>query len=352
MNCLHVYRKNNVTKNEFLNINIRVSETEGFNFRLVNYFPSKISPRVFETKAQLNDYIKNATMNNWENQFKFVFYCATAGCGVSYHDHINNNNPMIRAIFRFHVYYTMRKLFHQMKIPQPGNEDFDKDNNPFDKQEYERLKLEFGNVNVIYMNDSNTEVIVHANNLKFPLQIPSPKIKAHLQNYVFDWSQPRVSMFQSDVISMRLKESDDWTSLISLYGKGLTDAGIQRINESIRTYVYCILGSQVMLSHDIMNRDVQRQFNTLVDDAINGIRLADSIRTFKTTLTETGSKLDYAIGPNLQKIPRNMKLNFGTTVVTDDPIEMKKEAEPTETTNHMPMTSVLLFAITLFELFF
>ena len=172
-----VYRNNNVTKSDFLNIHIRVSENEGFEFKIVDYFPSKESPRVFKTKAQLNDYIKNATMNNWHNQFKFVFYCATAGCGVSFHDHINNNTSMIRAIFRFHVYYTMRKLFHQMKIPLPGNQDFDQDNNPFDKQEYERLRLEFGNVNVIYMNDPKTSFVVHNRNLSIPMYIPPPKLK-------------------------------------------------------------------------------------------------------------------------------------------------------------------------------
>ena len=149
---------------------------------------------------------------------------------------------------------------------------------------------------------------------------------------------------------MRLQESDDWTSLIPLYGQGLTEAGILRINESIRTYVYCILGSQVMLNQDILNLDVQRQFNTLVEDAINGIRLVDSIRTFESTLNKTGMKLDYTIGPNLQTLPSDMKLKFGTSLVADD--ESTIEKRPTETTNHMPMTGVLLLAITLLELFF
>lgn len=343
------YRTNNVNSDDFITMKIMVNETEGFPFKVVDYFPNKEPPKTFRTKAGLIDYIRNSTMNNWVNQFKFVFYCATSGCGVSYHDHINHNNPMIRAIFRFHVYYTMRKLFHQLKIPLPGNADFNKNNNSFDKQEYERLKLDFDNVIVIYMDDPKTNIIVHSKNLNIPMQIPSPKIKRYQQNYVFDWSKPRVSMFQSDVISMRLKESDDWTSLIPLYGKGLTAVGVQRLNESIRTYVYCILGAQVMIGADIMNLDVQKQFVTLVEDAISGIRLVDSIRTFQSTLTKTGSKLDYAIGPNVQKLPSDMILKFRNTVVTD---EMKKDDEPAKTTNHMPMTSVLLLAITLFELFF
>ena len=62
-----VYRKNNVTKADFLNINIRVSDNGGFEFKIVDCFPSKELPKIFKTKAQLNDYIKKATMNNWEN---------------------------------------------------------------------------------------------------------------------------------------------------------------------------------------------------------------------------------------------------------------------------------------------
>ena len=184
------------------------------------------------------------------------------------------------------------------------------------------------------------------------MRIPSPKIKAHLQNYVYDWTRRRLSMFQSDVISMRLKESDDWSSMIPLFGKGLTEAGIQRINESIRTYVYCILGAQVMLKQDIMNIDVQRQFGTLVEDAISGIRLVDSIRTFESTLKKTGSKLDYAIGPNLQKMPSSMKLKFGYTVVDPDIPLTGHDIEPPKSTNHVTLTGALLLAISLFELIF
>ena len=125
--------------------------------------------------------------------------------------------------------------------------------------------------------------------------------------------------------------SDDWKNYIPIYGKGFTQEGIRRINESIRTYVYCILGAQAMVRHDIVGDtglafDTQKQFQTLVEDAIQGQTLVDSIKTFQSAsllirskksytslLEKVGSRLDFAIGPDLQLIPSDMRLHVGIT---------------------------------------
>ncbi len=58
--------------------------------------------------------------------------------------------------------------------------------------------------------------------------------------------------------------------------KEFTPAGISRINDSIRTYVWAILGSQAQTRSSILGSgkafDAQKQFLANVEDAINSVR--------------------------------------------------------------------------------
>ena len=49
-----------------------------------------------------------APMQLWQTQLNFAVWCAPSACGVS-SEHLNyTKHPMIRAVYRFHVYYHMR----------------------------------------------------------------------------------------------------------------------------------------------------------------------------------------------------------------------------------------------------
>ena len=43
----------------------------------------------------------------WQSQLNFVVFCVSSACGVSV-EHLNTKEPMIRSIYRFHVYYHIR----------------------------------------------------------------------------------------------------------------------------------------------------------------------------------------------------------------------------------------------------
>ena len=44
-------------------------------------------------------------------QLDFALWCATAGCGVSFEDHLQAEKyPRLASLYRFHVYYTTRRL--------------------------------------------------------------------------------------------------------------------------------------------------------------------------------------------------------------------------------------------------
>ena len=45
----------------------------------------------------------------WQSQLNFVVFCASSACGVSV-EHLNAKEPMIRSIYRFHVYHHIRRI--------------------------------------------------------------------------------------------------------------------------------------------------------------------------------------------------------------------------------------------------
>ena len=78
--------------------------------------------------------------------------------------------------------------------------------------------------------------------------------------------------------------------------KGFTRAGVERINDSIRTYCLAILGSQSQTRTDILGSgtafDAQKQFLANVEDAINSpVDLSSQIARYQNTLNMQEVKL-------------------------------------------------------------
>ena len=315
------FKENDITKDFLTNLKISVSPTESFILKTLNIYPDKSSPKSFTSYHQVQNYIKNSTFKKWDNQLKFAIYCATSGCGVSWQNHLNHSNPLVRSIFRFHTYFQIRKILHQLQIPLPNTPEFNKENNPYDKQAYEKLKTEFNvNLDFNYFKIGKIKIL--------DLNIPGQRYLNNPFHYPFRADGLNfVDYHKLPINSLTFQHTDDWTNYIPLNGNGLVN--IQRINESIRTYVYCILGAQAMIRHDIVGDsglafDSQKQFEILVEDSIQGQTLVDSIKTFqnasllirstesyKNVLEKTKSQLNFAIGPNLQLIPSDMRLHLG-----------------------------------------
>ena len=78
-----------------------------------------------------------------------------------------------------------------------------------------------------------------------------------------------------DYIAQASEATDAWTTFILDNASGLTRAGVERINESIRTYCWALLGSQSQTRTDILGTgtafDAQKQFLANVEDVINSL---------------------------------------------------------------------------------
>ena len=73
--------------------------------------------------------------------------------------------------------------------------------------------------------------------------------------------------------------------------EGLTQAGLSRINQSIKAFVYCVLGSQVNVRSSILGsggraKEAQSEFLVLVEDAIRQPDLAKSVQRYQLAIDE------------------------------------------------------------------
>ena len=100
---------------------------------------------------------------------------------------------------------------------------------------------------------------------------------------------------------------------------GLTSAGLSRINQSIESFCYAILGSQVNVCSSIAGSqgsamETQREFLSLVEDAIRNPDLGKSVQRFQLAIESAKVRLDLAISPGTWLLPSKMVVNTESVV--------------------------------------
>ena len=100
---------------------------------------------------------------------------------------------------------------------------------------------------------------------------------------------------------------------------GLTGAGLSRINQSIESFCYAILGSQVDVRSSISGSqgsaiETQRQFLSMVEDAIRNPDISKSVQRFQLAIESAKVRLDLAISPGLWLLPSKMVVNTESVV--------------------------------------
>ena len=77
-----------------------------------------------------------ALLNLWQTRLNFAVFCAWSACGVSF-THLNySKHPMIRLVYRFHVYYHVRRILKKLQVPLPHETDFNATDNPYTESDF------------------------------------------------------------------------------------------------------------------------------------------------------------------------------------------------------------------------
>ena len=82
-------------------------------------------------------------MKLWETQLNFAVHCAASRLGIST-EHLDTERPLVRALYRFHTYYHVRRILSRIRVPTPSQEGFDKYKNAFSLEEVRRVVNEYG----------------------------------------------------------------------------------------------------------------------------------------------------------------------------------------------------------------
>ena len=223
----------------------------------------------------------------WQSQLNFAVFCASSACGVSV-EHLNAKEPMIRSIYRFHVYYHIRRILKILEIPLPYENSFKQYNNSYNHEKFIGICSEYG----------------FSNNLT----------KWRNQKYFSTW-QSRA--WETGKLGMSYINENSFSRWIIEKSDGLTTLGLQKVSESVRDYAYLILTSQTsargqIVGHEARNLDAQRTFLNTFENIVNRrVNIPEDIRRFQKTLQYARSKVDYAIGEFIYMLPSDMNLRIG-----------------------------------------
>ena len=214
----------------------------------------------------------------WEVQLNFATHCATSGLGVST-EHLNADQPLVRALYRFHVYYHVRRILKRMLTPLPGEEGFDKFDNAFNLEQVRRIGDEYG--------------------------VSTKNLGIFKNKYYFE---------RTGKYGDYSYEHNNWSRWIINTSHGFTKYGLEKISEAIRAYSYLILTSQASARHGILGDTAQslaaqRIFYDNLEDVINKVvSLEDDISRYQNTLKYARSTVDYSVGRGLYMLPSNLLL--------------------------------------------
>jgi len=327
-----------------VNMDVYTSRTEHFNIKLRDIFTDYIL--VHKKTSEMDIWLGSPNIRYWDQQLNFAVWVATSGCGISIKDHLLNDTipPQIRSFCRFHVYYTIRRILYELGGIQavhalPSDSVFNRFDNPYDEASYHRICDEFGikygtDFRFLYDTDGN-----HGLGDQFIWEShhgPSKQkgiyngSKFFNQDVGFDVDTPfgkRHHMNTPDSRAHWFKfQNDDYKPynyFIPVNGRGLTKAGLTRLNQSIEAYVYCILGSQANTRSSIIGssgsaQETRREFLNLLEDKSSGViinrDIVDSIQRFQDVIDSTNVKLDLAISPSLWLLPSKMIINTQTNI--------------------------------------
>lgn len=321
---------------DLVHSDILVSTTGGgFKARFPDVFEKYVLPYV-ESDKVVQAWLSHP-MQFWQNQINFAVWCATTGCGVSKKDHLAAP-AFEKALFSFHVYYQVRRILEEIGAPLPQDDAWEAFNNPYSVRGYEGICREFGvspntSWHVEAPNHGLGVVYTYARNYGyFPLNggLHYERYRKNMTSeagiydkagYPGKYDPKRMSFTEKttnksihiDYIADVPRRHPAWTTFILDKSKGFTQPGVERLNDSIRTYVWAILGAQAQTRTSILGTgtafDAQKQFMANVEDAISSpVDLPSAIRRYQDVLQYAGSEVNFVFGIGLYMAPGSMLL--------------------------------------------
>ena len=277
-----------ITAKDLYQQQIVVSVKGSDSFDVDDYFTANF-PNTFtnymlggmRVESPLFQHWDHQPMKLWQTQLNFAVFCASSACGVS-SAHLNyKKHSLVRSVYRFHVYYHIRRILKRLQVVLPHEANFNISDNPYTESEFYNLCHEYN-----VPND--------------PMRYRFEKFFGSYQTGGWD-----------DYIN-----PNSMTRWIIQTSNGFTDIGLVKISESIRAYTYLILTSQASARANIVGTTgnalttQQIYLNNLENIVNRRVDLQEDIKRYQETLNYASSKVDYSVGEGLYMLPSDMNLRI------------------------------------------
>ena len=232
-------------------------ENDTFPARFPNIFVDYPLGQMHVGDKLWNNWNK-APMRLWQTQLNYAVFCVLSACGVS-SAHLNyTKHPMIRSVYRFHVYYHVRLVLKRLQVPLPHKNGFNPAENPYTESEFLKICEDYG--------------------------VPNDPMRYRDEKFYFTyqcgigWPDAYIGL-------------DSMTRWIIEKSQGFTDVGLLRISESIRAYAFLILSSQASARSGIVANTasaltaqsaVLNNFEDIVNHSVN---IQEDIKRYQDTLS-------------------------------------------------------------------
>ena len=266
---------------------IVVSKDDTFPARFPNIFADYPLGQM-RVGDKLWTHWNKAPMRLWQSQLNFAVWCTSSACGVS-SAHLNyTKHSMIKSVYRFHVYYHVRRVLKRLQVPLPHETGFNAADNPYTESEFFKICEDYG--------------------------VPNDPMR--YRDETFYWTYQHGVRWPNDYIG-----PDSMTRWIIEKSVGFTDVGLYRISESVRAYAYLILSSQASARSSIVGNTAsaltaQSAFLNNFENVVNRkVDIREDIKRYQDTLSHASSKVDYSMGEDIYMLPSNMNLKIKTGTI-------------------------------------
>ena len=195
---------------------------------------------------------------------------------------------MIRAVYRFHVYYHVRRVLKRLQTPLPHETSFNTADNPYTESEFLKICEDY--------------------------RVPNDPIR--YRDEKFYWTYQHGVRWPDDYIG-----PDSMTRWIIEKSDGFTDVGLYKISESVRAYAYLILSSQASARSGIVGNTTsaltaQSAFLNNFENVVNRrVDIREEIKRYQDTLSYASSKVDYSVGQNIYMLPSDTNSKIRSVTV-------------------------------------
>ena len=332
-------RESGALKDNLVQQEIYVTPSEKFKIKFRDIFTDTVITH--RSSHESRRWLAGPNFEYWPQTLNFAFFIATTGCGVSrrilFEDKMRDGKndltdselkipPQVRSFFWFHVYFTVRRILFELggpqnSLPLPGDTAFNQTENKYDIPSFKRICAEFGispNADFRFTRGDNHglgsvfEYFSYSGYTKTPFKYPSKETK-------FADEGGRASDGNLVPYIENTEARNQYEYFLCPVSHGLTSAGLSRINQSIESFCYAILGSQVDVRSSISGSqgsaiETQRQFLSMVEDAIRNPEISKSVQRFQLAIQSAKVRLDLAISPGLWLLPSKMVVNTESVV--------------------------------------